>query len=115
DQAAIGLVDRGGEQGRGQKLEILVPVDAGLADEGHGLAQPLDHRGQKEIAAELDQVRGLGLIPDGKRPLPIASRRGEQAVTASGAPAATMKSFPAAATSGRPKTDAATKRWPAFA
>src|SRR5207244_10479774 len=34
DQAAIGLVDRGGEQGRRQKLEILVPVDAGLADAG---------------------------------------------------------------------------------
>ena len=57
DQPAIGFVDGDGEQRRGQELEVQAPVDAGPADEGHGLAHPLDHRGEKEIAAKLDQIR----------------------------------------------------------
>src|ERR1700687_5994723 len=41
DQAAIGLVSRRGEDRRGEELDIGAPVDASLADERDGLAQPL--------------------------------------------------------------------------
>ena len=70
DQPAIGPVHRRSEEGGGQEIEISTPIDARLADERQGLAERLDHGGAEEIAAQLDEVRGLGLIPDGERLLP---------------------------------------------
>ena len=61
---AICLVDRRIEQGRGQKLQILPLVDAGLADKRHSFAEHFDHRGAEEIAAELHQIGRLRRVGD---------------------------------------------------
>src|SRR5882757_4599411 len=44
DQPAISFVHRGGEQRRGQNVEIFALVDAALADKRHGLAERFDDR-----------------------------------------------------------------------
>ncbi len=45
-------------------------IDARLADERHGFAQRLEHRGDQEIAAQFDQIRDFRLIAKEKSLLP---------------------------------------------
>src|SRR5258705_413101 len=62
DQRAIIREHRAGEERGGQDLKITAPIDAGLADKGHGLPQCLDDRGGEEVTAELYEIRGPGFI-----------------------------------------------------
>ena len=67
---AVCPVHRRVEERGGQDVEVAATIDAGLRDERHRLAQRLDHRGDQEIAAQLDQVRRVGLFADVERFLP---------------------------------------------
>ena len=46
NQGAVDLINRCGEKRRGQKIDILASIYAGLADERHGLAQRLARAGR---------------------------------------------------------------------
>ena len=54
DELAIGFVDRRSEQRIGEDLKIGLSIDACFARQSERLAEALDHRGDQEIAAELD-------------------------------------------------------------
>ena len=91
-------------------------VDPGLADQRHRFAERLDHRHDEEVAAQLDQVGGLGFLGHDERALTeCVEDRLTALASGAGAPAATTNSFAACAASGRPNTGAATNCWPASA
>ncbi len=74
------------------------------------MAQP-----STRLLASLIAVAPSGRSPAWKVCRPIAAKSGSHVRVASGGPAATMPSSPAAATSGRPSTGAATRVWPTSA
>src|SRR6516162_2121949 len=84
-------------------------IDAGLADQCQRFAEHFNDRGAEEIAAELRHA-AFGISEITNVLCPIASSRDAAALIAAASPPATMKSRPAAATSGRPNTGAATNR-----
>ncbi len=94
---------------RRQDLEILVLVESGLADAAP-LPSPrdLDHGGDQEVAAELDQICRFRVFGDSESLLSEGLEERRSDLQRPCGPAATTNSLPAAAASGRPKTGAAT-------
>ena len=64
DDPSIGFVHGRSEQRVGKDVEIPRSINSGLAHKRESLAQSFDHRGDQEIAAELDEVRLWGLVGD---------------------------------------------------
>src|SRR6185312_782232 len=61
DDCAVGFVNRRGKQRGSKEVKILMLIDPGLSHQRHGLGKRLDHAGNQKIAADLDQVRVVGL------------------------------------------------------
>jgi hypothetical protein len=70
NESAIRLIYRRTEQRVGEDIHILRAVDPRFADQRDGLSQRLDHRGDQEIAAQLDEIRLRRLIRENECPLP---------------------------------------------
>src|SRR5258706_340845 len=72
------------------------------------MASPSDSitEASRKLPLSFTRLAACGVSDTTKVLFPIASKSGAAALTAAGAPAATMKSWPAAATSGRPSTSA---------
>ena len=64
EQLAVGTVDGGAEHRCSEKIDVSDRVDLSLRDQSERLTRRLDHRRREEIAAELHQIRRLGLLGD---------------------------------------------------
>ena len=76
DQVAIGLVRRRVEDTGRKKLDVRMPVDTGLADEGDGLAEGLDGGGRRKFPLSLTRFAAEGSVAIRYVFCPIALKSG---------------------------------------
>ena len=76
DDGTVGAVDRGAEQRVGEDVDVAHHVDPRFSHQRHRLAEALQHRGDEEIAAELDQIGRGRLLGNGEEALPHRVEQG---------------------------------------